>query len=73
MFEVIDGYTYDEFSEKYTYSVFLKEKRIFHKEEKSSPWVIFNPLRKLPLKMVGVKLWTQCLALRQQIKLLNIC
>lgn len=50
IFEIIDGYTYDEFSEKYTYSVFFNGKRIFHKEEKSSPWVIFNPLRKITVK-----------------------
>ena len=44
--EVIDGYTYDETADKYTYSVFIGKKRIFVSEEKSSPWVIFNQKRR---------------------------
>jgi len=44
--EVIDGYTYNEREQKYTYSVFVGEKRIYESEEKSSPWVIFNQKRR---------------------------
>lgn len=48
--EVIDGYTYDEMKEIYTYSVFACEKRIFVSEEKSSPWVVFSPNRKITVR-----------------------
>lgn len=44
--KVIDGYTYDEIKQLYTYSVFVEKKRIYESEEKSSPWVIFNQKRR---------------------------
>ena len=44
--EVVDGYTFDNIDEKYTYSVFVNEKCIFQSEENSSPWIIFNQKRR---------------------------
>lgn len=44
--EVVDGYTFDNIDEKYTYSVFVSEKCVFQSEEKSSPWIIFNQKRR---------------------------
>lgn len=45
-FDVIDSYTYDEKTKKYTYSVIIKDERIYSSEENSSPWVIFNQKRR---------------------------
>lgn len=44
--EVVDGYTYDNVSEKYTYSVFIAGKCVMQTEENSSPWIIFNQKRR---------------------------
>lgn len=45
-FEVVDGYTFDNINEKYTYSVFVAEKCVFQSEEDSSPWIIFSQKRR---------------------------
>lgn len=47
---VIDGYTYDETKNVYTYSVMIGNERIYVSEEKSSPWVIFNQKRRGSVK-----------------------
>lgn len=66
--EVIDGYTYDESTQKYTYSVILNNERIFASEEKSSPWVIFNQ-RKRIRKTAG---WGQVLDSMGDIRTTNL-
>lgn len=44
--DVVDGYTYDNTENKYTYSVFVGDNCIFQQEENSSPWIIFNQKRR---------------------------
>ena len=48
--EVVDGYTFDNIEEKYTYSVFVEGKCIFQTEDISSPWVIFSQKRRATQK-----------------------
>ena len=65
--EVIDCYTYDEKEKKYTYSVIVKDKRIFEKEENSSPWVVFCQKR----KAVGKTGWGPVLDTMSEVKTTN--
>lgn len=65
--QVVDGYTFDNIDEKYTYSVFVGEKCIWQTEETSSPWIIFNQKRRAT-QQCG---WGAVLDVMSDVKTLN--